>query len=336
MSHISNVKQVACGHRHTFAVKYDGSLWSCGDNEIGQLGLGDTTYRRTFTQVTTNINNDVKQVSCGQYHTVILKNDGTVWSCGSNNSGQLGLGTGGDYNVHSTFTRTTSNIINVKEINCAYRQSFVIKNDGTLWACGNNVTGQLGTGNNSGSNRFIQVASDVKKVSTSGRYPTNSLYNDYSIGTTMIIKNDGSLWACGYNQYGGLGLGDNSNKTTFTKVTTNINNDVKDVACGLTHTVILKNDGSIWSCGYNNYGQLGLNDKTNRNTFTKVTTNINNDVKQIACAFTQYYTEGDGGSMFVLKNNDILYSCGYNNHGQLGLGDTTERTTLVKTNVYPY
>ena len=89
-------------------------------------------------------------------------------------------------------------------------------------------------------------------------------------GHTFIIKNDGSLWSCGYNNKGQLGLGDTTNKTTFTQVTTNINNDVKQIACGGRHTVILKTDGSVWSCGDNEYGQLGLNDTTDRTTFTQV------------------------------------------------------------------
>ena len=58
-----NVKEVYSGYGHTFILKNDGSLWACGYNNMGQLGLGDTTNRSTFTKVTTNINNDVKQVA---------------------------------------------------------------------------------------------------------------------------------------------------------------------------------------------------------------------------------------------------------------------------------
>ena len=84
-----DVKQVACGYDHTVIIKNDGSVWACGDNNNGELGLGNTTDRTTFIKV--NIN-DVKQIACGHYHTIILKNDGTVWTCGDNEYGQLGLG----------------------------------------------------------------------------------------------------------------------------------------------------------------------------------------------------------------------------------------------------
>ena len=250
----TDIKQIACGYNCTFIVKNDGSLWACGYNISGQLGIGNNTQKTSFVKVTTNINNDVKQIACGDDFTVILKNDGTVWACGDNSKGQLGLG---DTTQKTSFTKVTTNISNVKQIVCG------------------------------GSH-------------------------------TYILKNDGSVWSCGLNDAGQLGLGDTTNRNTFTKVTTNISNDAKQIVCGDGHTVILKNDGSVYSCGDNIYGQLGLGNTTDRNTFTKVTTNISNDVKQISC---------DGHHTFILKNGGSVYSCGGNAYGQLGLSTTTASKT---------
>ena len=74
------------------------------------MGLGDTTQRTTFTQVTDNINNDVTYVACGRYtsnssHTVILKDDKCIWTCGNNSNGQLGLETSGSGTHVSKFNR---------------------------------------------------------------------------------------------------------------------------------------------------------------------------------------------------------------------------------------
>ena len=92
-----------------------------------------------------------------------------------------------------------------------------------------------------------------------------------------MLKNDGTLWGCGYNDYGQLGLGDTANRYTFTQITTNIDN-IKQIYCGYHYALILENDGTLWGCGYNGYGQLGLGDNTDRNTFIQVATNTD-DIK---------------------------------------------------------
>ena len=137
---VNDVKQICCGTYHVCIVKKDGSLWSCGNNKYGQLGLGDDNNRTMFNQVTTNINNDVKQIACGQYHTLLLKNDGSLWACGLNDYGQLGLGSTTNYKI---FNKVTTNInSDVKEMACGDYHTFILKNDGSLWSCGNNKYGQ--------------------------------------------------------------------------------------------------------------------------------------------------------------------------------------------------
>ena len=128
-------------------------------------------------------------------------------------------------------------------------------------------------------------------------------------GHSLILKNDGTLWGCGLNNCGQLGLGDTTNKTTFTQITTNADN-IKEVYCGGNHTLILKNDGTLWGTGRNDYGQLGLGDTTNRTTFTQLITNTN-DIKSV------YY---GGYHTFILENDGTLWSTGHNGDGQLGLG----------------
>jgi alpha-tubulin suppressor-like RCC1 family protein len=311
----NDVKQVACGRFHTFIIKNDGSLWSCGENESGQLGLGDNTNRNTFTQVTTNINNDVKQVICGWWYTFIIKNDGSLWSCGSNDDGQLGLGGGGNRN---TFTKVTTNVSDVKQVACGCRHTFILKNDGSVWSCGRCYEGQLGlgvSGAGNGKSTFTKVTtntSNVKEIICGSDH-------------TVILKNNGTVWGCGDNTSGQLGLGDETNRTTFTQITTNVS-DVKQVLCGSGHTVILKNDGSVWGTGYNGAGQLGIGDETDRTTLTKVNININYDVKEMICS-SSFHT-------FIIKNDGSLWVSGNNYYGQLGLGtsDTADVTIFTKTN----
>ena len=246
---------------HSLILKNDGTLWGCGNNYYGNLGLGDTTNRTTFTQITTNTDN-IKEVYCGGSYTIILKNDGTLWSCGNDNHGQLGLG---DASARLTFTQVTTNADDIKSVYCGGAHTFVLKNDGTLWGTGYNQHGQLGLGDNSHRYTFTQITTNTDNI--------KEIY--CGMEHTLILKNDGTLWGCGDNEYGQLGLGDTTNRTTFTQITTNTD-DIKSVYCGYYHTLILENDGTLWSTGYNDDGRLGLGDTTNRTTFTQVTTNTNN------------------------------------------------------------
>ena len=145
--------------------------------------------------------------------------------------------------------------------------SLILKNDDTLWGCGYNSGGQLGLGDTTNKTTFIEITTntdDIKSVYC-------GTYN------TFILKNDGTLWGTGYNSSGGLGLGDTKYRTIFTQITTNTDN-IKQIYCGWGHTLILENDGTLWSTGYNNNGQLGLGDTIGRNIFTEITTNTD-DIK---------------------------------------------------------
>ena len=196
------------------------------------------------------------------YHSLILENDGTLWGCGQNNYGQLGLE---DNNNRNIFTQVTTN--DVKSVYCGDSHTFILENDGTLWGCGRNNEGQLGLGDTANRNTFTQIttnANDIKEI-----------YCGYY--HTFILENDGTLWGCGWNANGQLGLGDGYNRTTFTQVTINADN-IKQIYCGHGHTLILKNDGTLWGTGLNNEGELGLGDTNSRTTFTQITTNAD-DIK---------------------------------------------------------
>ena len=301
----NNAKSIHCGYHSVVMLKNDGTLWGSGRNVFGELGLGDATSRKTFTQITTNTN-DIKSVYCGFYHTLILKNNGTLWASGWNNHSQLGLG---DTTDRLTFTQITTNANDIKSVYGGGYHTFILKNDGILCGCGRNDYGQLGLGDTADRPVFTIIginSGNIKEIYLGGQH-------------TIILKNDGTLWGCGLNDNGQLGLGDTTNRTVLTQITTNTN-DIKSVHCGDSYTLILKNDDTLWSCGYNGYGQLGLGDTRNRTTFTQITTNTD-DIKSIYSG-SNYIS--------VLKNNGTLWACGHNGYSQLGLGDTTNRNTLTQ------
>lgn len=300
---IDNIKQVGCGGDYTIVLKNDGTLWATGGNRYGQIGLGNVDSVKTFTKV--DIDN-ISSIYCGYSYVMLLKKDGTLWTTGSNDFGQLGLD---DLNNRKLFEQV--DIENVEQVYCGSSHTMILKKDGTLWACGRNYYGQLGLGNKgTGTDRkvFTQVGIDnVKKVYCGGNH-------------TLVEKKDGTLWACGSNQYGQLGLGDNgatTDRIVFTKV--DIDN-IKQVSCGDAHTMLLKNDGSVWVCGSNQFGQIGVNDKSDRNIFTKV------DIEDVESLYNKEIT-----SVYyynILKNNNkyVVFS----GSGFEELGDVLPTSEVFK------
>jgi alpha-tubulin suppressor-like RCC1 family protein len=136
-------KQVSSGGYHTSAIKTDGTLWIWGYGNVGVLGNANVTNRST--PITTFAGgNNWKQVSCGRYHTLAIKTDGTLWSWGWGQYGRLGNASIIDTN--STPVTTFAGGNNWKQVSCGGAHTTATKTDGTLWGWGRNNQGRLGTG----------------------------------------------------------------------------------------------------------------------------------------------------------------------------------------------
>ncbi|AEC02601.1 fimbrillin family protein [Parasphaerochaeta coccoides] len=309
------VKKVSAGNFHTMILKTDGTLWATGRNNFGQLGVGtsgDSNNKSTPVQVMT----DVKAVSTGNYYTMILKKDGTLWATGANGEGQLGDGTTTNRTTPVQVKASTAAndfMTDVKEVSAGYFHTMIVKKDGTLWATGFNSQGQLGVGDNDARSTPVYVMENVAAVSARGYY-------------TIILKKDGTLWATGQNGYGQLGDGTTTDRITPVQVKASIApndfmTDVKAVSAGYNHTLILKKDGTLWATGYNYYGQLGDGTSgtvNNKSTPVQVWASTDGLVKMtdVAAVSAGY------AHTLILKKDGTLWATGYNLHGQLGLGNS--------------
>ena len=132
--------RIAGGLGDTLALRGNGSLWSWGRNQYGQLGLGDTKNRLTPNRVGTA--NDWAALACGQDWSLALKTDGSLWAWGDNRMGALGLG---DIKNRHTPTRVGT-ASDWAAVACGRGHSLALKTDGSLWAWGWNDSGQLGQG----------------------------------------------------------------------------------------------------------------------------------------------------------------------------------------------
>lgn len=182
--------------------------------------------------------------------------------------------------------------------------SIYLMKDGTVKVTGKNDYGQLGLGNTNITFKIYDNPNidNIKQVASGQNY-------------TMFLKNDGTVWATGFN----TGQFSTTNVNVPTKV--NIEN-VKGITCGHDFTIFLLKDGTAKGIGKNDYGQLGTGDTKSANG-TPFTC-IPKDIKQVSCG--QYHT------MFLLKDGTV-YSCGGNNNGQTGLLTPNPLLTPSKVNI---
>jgi len=295
----TNWSSVSAGGSHTVAIKSDGTLWSWGKNNNGELGDGTTEDKLTPTQESNGATNWAS-VSAGKAHTVAIKNDGTLWAWGDNNYAQLGDGTAVD---KPNPTQESSGATNWSSVNARSDFSVAIKANGTLWGWGDNYFGQLGDG------------TKVSRLNPTQESSGSMNWAHVNAGEwhTAAIKNDGSLWTWGRNTYGTLGDGTIADKVDPTQESSGATN-WSSVSAGDKHTVGIKADGSLWSWGDNSFGQLG--DGT-----TKAKHNPTQE-----SSLSMLWSHVSAGSDFTIgiKSNGTLWSWGDNSRGQLGNGITTD------------
>ena len=287
-------------------------LWIWGSNTDGQIG--DNTIVNRSTPITTLSGGaNWKQVACGTLNTAAIKTDGTLWTWGQNTFATLATG---DTNPRCTPVQTSAGGTNWKQVVTRSYFAAAIKTDGTLWTWGRNYGGPLGT-NDAGT-----PTNDRLTPVTTFAGGTNWKQVSCGVYCTAAIKTDGTLWTWGYNSNGQLGVNVAGTTHRCTPVTTFAGGtNWKQVSCGYYQTAAIKTDGTLWTWGSNNNGQLGVNDANTR--CTPVTTFVGGtNWKQVACG--AYHTA-------AIKTDGTLWTWGQNTNGQLGVNDTNMRCTPVTT-----
>jgi alpha-tubulin suppressor-like RCC1 family protein len=303
VSSLTGITDIAGGGGHSLALKNDGGVWAWGRNSYGQLGNGTNTDSNVPVQVSGLTGITAIAGAEPGYHSLALKNDGTVWDWGLNDNGQLGNGT----NTNSNVPVQVNSLTGITAIAAGgdwiftggWSHSLALKNDGTIWAWGDNYFGQLGNGTNTDSNVPVQVSSltGISAIAGGGLF-------------SLALKNDGTVWA-----WGGGGVGELGNGTyTSSNVPVQVSflTGIAAIDAGYIHSFALKNDGTVWAWAWNVYGQFG--DGTTISTNAPVQVNSLTGITAIAAV-------GYAHSL-ALKNDGTVWACGYNSSGQLGNGTT--------------
>lgn len=296
-------QSVSAGFVRSFGIKSDGTLWAWGQNSTGLLG--DGTYVDRSSPVRIGTASNWQAIAMGDFHTIGLKTDGTLWAWGQNFDGQLGDGT----NTSRATPVQIGTATNWQAISAGFGFNLAKKADGTLWTWGQNSAGQLGLGL---GNVDVLVPTQITGM-------TNCISFSAGGAHALIIKSNGTLWACGLNSSGQLGIGSSVNKNTYVQVGTAA--DWRMVSAGGYNSFAIKNANTLWSWGQNQNGALGTGDLFNRNVVGAVGSS------------TDWQTVYAGDyHMMAKKTNGTLWACGGNAFGVGQFGTMSPLQLSTATN----
>ncbi|XP_047280955.1 putative E3 ubiquitin-protein ligase HERC4 isoform X11 [Homo sapiens] len=313
------VRDVGCGLRHTVFVLDDGTVYTCGCNDLGQLGHEKS--RKKPEQVVALDAQNIVAVSCGEAHTLALNDKGQVYAWGLDSDGQLGL-VGSEECIRVPRNIKSLSDIQIVQVACGYYHSLALSKASEVFCWGQNKYGQLGLGTDCKKQTSPQLLKSLlgipfMQVAAGGAH-------------SFVLTLSGAIFGWGRNKFGQLGLNDENDRYVPNLLKSLRSQKIVYICCGEDHTAALTKEGGVFTFGAGGYGQLGHNSTSHEINPRKVFELMGSIVTEIACG--RQHT-----SAFVPSSGRI-YSFGLGGNGQLGTGSTSNRKSpfTVKGNWYPY
>ncbi|XP_065409538.1 probable E3 ubiquitin-protein ligase HERC4 isoform X4 [Chrysemys picta bellii] len=313
------VQDVGCGLRHTVFVLDDGTVYTCGCNDLGQLGHEKSRKRPEHVGALDAQN--IVSVSCGEAHTLALNDKGQVYAWGLATDGQLGL-PGTEECIRIPRNIKSLSDIQIMQVACGYCHSLALSKGSEVYSWGQNKYGQLGIGYEFKKQTSPQLIKSLlgipfAQIAAGGAH-------------SFVLTLSGAIFGWGRNKFGQLGLNDENDRYVPNLLKSLRSQKIIHICCGEDHTAALTKEGGVFTFGAGGYGQLGHNSTSHEINPRKVFELMGSIVTQIACG--RQHT-----SAFVPSSGRI-YSFGLGGNGQLGTGSTSNRKSpfTVKGNWIPY
>ncbi|XP_030663065.1 X-linked retinitis pigmentosa GTPase regulator isoform X9 [Nomascus leucogenys] len=268
---------------------YSGAVFTFGKSKFAEDNPGKFWFK-----------NDVPvHLSCGDEHSAVVTGNNKLYMFGSNNWGQLGLGSKSAVSKPTCVKALKPE--KVKLAACGRNHTLVSTEGGNVYATGGNNEGQLGLGDTEERNTFHVISfftseHKIKQLSAGSN-------------TSAALTEDGRLFMWGDNSEGQIGLKNVTNVCVPQQVT--IGKPVSWISCGYYHSAFVTTDGELYVFGEPENGKLGLPNQLLGNHRTpQLVSEIPEKVIQVAC----------GGEHTVVLTENAVYTFGLGQFGQLGLG----------------
>ncbi|MFY2556832.1 MopE-related protein [Corallococcus terminator] len=291
-------RAVAAGAYHSLFVQKNGEVWGWGQNLSGQLGTGSTNSTPVTSPTKAIGLSSIKATAAGQTHSLALDTSGQVWAWGKNDFGQVGLGTAGGTVLLPTRVATLSSI---SAIAANGNLSLALGQDGRLWAWGQNVSGQVGTGTATSAEptpRQVNSLPTIRAIAAGHNH-------------VLALDADGNVWAWGKNDFGQVGTGSATASVLVPTLLANLPR-AKAIAAGSGHSLAIDEQfGNVWAWGQNSSGQVGSGTPGATPVLTPTAVN--------GLFAATHVSAGHSFSM-VIMGNGFVKTWGLNASGQLGHG----------------
>ncbi|XP_071732483.1 PH, RCC1 and FYVE domains-containing protein 1-like [Rutidosis leptorrhynchoides] len=318
---VIDVQQIACGVRHFALVTKQGEIFTCGEESGGRLGHGiDRDVGRPRLVELLSVTN-VDSVSCGEYHTCAVSSCGDLytWGDGSHNAGLLGHGTDVSHWIPKRVSGPLEGI-QVLSVSCGNWHSAFITDNQKLYTFGDGTYGALGHGDHESIQipKMVASLSDLKTLKVAcGVWHTAAIVEIIMNQQTRHLTSK-KLFTWGDGDKYRLGHGNKQTYTQPTCISSLIDYNFHQLACGHSMTVGLTTSGSVFTMGSPAHGQLG-NPQADGKTPCMVQDKLVGEfVEEIACG--AYHVA-------VLTSRSEVYTWGKGANGRLGNGDTEDRNT---------